>query len=214
MSEQAERHSQAATRFSQVIAATTDWQAQTPVADWKAADVVEHLLGWFPPALGAWSSHPVELDPAAPMAERWDQLSAHVQAILDDPVASATPMSGGPFQGQPVGVGIDMVYTADVIMHTWDLAQAGGIEVEYDQEYAAAALAGMRPIEQVLRDSGHYGPGVETDSEEPMVQLMAFVGRDPNWRSNLEPGPVTRPRVQRCSASSSPSCAGRNRVLA
>lgn len=185
MSEQADRHRSAAAAFAAVVDATTDWDAPTPVPMWRAADVVTHLLEWFPPALAAWTPHRLEIDATAPLAQQWATLSEGVQAILDDQVAAAAPMLGGPFAGQPTGVGIDRVYTADVFMHTWDLAQASQIPVAYDQEYAAQALAGMRAVEAALRESGHFGPGVETDSEEPMVQLMAFVGRDPNWRATL-----------------------------
>ena len=34
------------------------------------------------------------------------------------------------------------------------------------------------PIETMLRQSGQYGPAVETDSEDPVERLMAFIGRD------------------------------------
>jgi hypothetical protein len=40
----------------------------------------------------------------------------------------------------------------------------------------------MRPIEQVLRDSGQYGPAVPVPDDAPVVdRLMGFVGRDPAW---------------------------------
>ena len=32
-----------------------------------------------------------------------------------------------------------------------------------------------------LRDSVHFGPAVDTDSEDQVERLMAFVGRDPQW---------------------------------
>jgi hypothetical protein len=44
-------------------------------------------------------------------------------------------------------------------------------------------LAGMQPIEGLLRDSGQYGPAVPVPDDAPVVdRLMGFIGRDPQWQ--------------------------------
>ena len=53
---------------------------------------------------------------------------------------------------------VDQFYTADVFMHSWDLARAGGQDAGLDEDFAAQLLEGMRPIEQLLRDSGPVRP--------------------------------------------------------
>ncbi|MCU1352226.1 MAG: hypothetical protein JWM05_1435, partial [Acidimicrobiales bacterium] len=65
----AERHRAVARRFGEVVAATRDWQAPTPVAEWVALDVVGHLVEWFPAFLAAGGVElpigpDVEADPA------------------------------------------------------------------------------------------------------------------------------------------------------
>lgn len=55
---------------------------------------------------------------------------------------------------------IDGFYTADVFMHSWDLARATGQDVDLDDDFAAQLLDRMRQMEDVLRGSGHYGPPV------------------------------------------------------
>jgi hypothetical protein len=41
----------------------------------------------------------------------------------------------------------------------------------------------MEPIEQLLRDSGQYGPAVPVaDDASPQDKLAAFIGRDPAWQ--------------------------------
>ena len=45
-------------------------------------------------------------------------------------------------------------------MHTWDLARATGQDDRLDSDFCTELLAGMEPIEEVMRSSGQYGrPG-------------------------------------------------------
>ena len=62
---------------------------------------------------------------------------------------------------------VDQFYTADVFMHSWDLARASGQDAGLDEDFAARLLEGMRPIEQLLRDSGQYGPAVPVPDDAP-----------------------------------------------
>ena len=45
----------------------------------------------------------------------------------------------------PLAVAVDNFYTADVFMHSWDLAQASGQDLALDEDQCAAMLAGMAP---------------------------------------------------------------------
>lgn len=174
---EAERHRAFAATFLSVADATVDWSAPTPVEEWQARDIVDHLLDWLPPLLLRWSD--IVLPPATgdTPAARWADRATAVQELLDSPDRAAIVVSEGPFAGDPIARLIDRIYTADVYMHTWDLARAGGIEVALDAQYARDLLEQMRPIESVMRESGHYGPPTRTDSDEPVDRLMAFIGR-------------------------------------
>ena len=77
---------------------------------------------------------------------------------------------------------VDRFYTADVFMHTWDLARATGQAPGLDEDFAARLLEGMQPIEEMLRSSGQYGAAVAVPADAPAVdRLMGFIGRDPDW---------------------------------
>ena len=79
-----------------------------------------------------------------------------------------------------VASAVDMVFLGDVLVHTWDLARATGQDESIDAEIAAEMLAGMEPIEQLLRDSQQYGPRVEVpDDADVVTRLIAFTGRTP-----------------------------------
>ena len=53
----------------------------------------------------------------------------------------------------PLDEAVDRFYTADVFMHTWDLARASGQDDTLDADTCAAMLAGMEPMDEVLRAS-------------------------------------------------------------
>lgn len=178
----AARHDVVAGEFSRLVAGTTDWSAPAPVEGWTARDVVDHLVTWFP---GFLSAGGVDL-PSGPSAAddpvgAWRHHAGAVQELVEE-------RGGESFTHPYVGPGqldttVDRFYTADVFMHSWDLARATGQEARLDEDEAATMLAGMQAIEQVLRDSGQYGPAVPVPDDAPVVdRLMGFIGRDPAWR--------------------------------
>ena len=85
----------------------------------------------------------------------------------------------------PLDVAVDRFYTADVFMHTWDLARASGQDDTLDADKCAVMLAGMEPMDEVLRASGQYGPKVPVpaDARRAGPADAAFIGRDPGWRA-------------------------------
>ena len=75
---------------------------------------------------------------------------------------------------------IDMIVTGDVLLHTWDLARATGLDETLDPVEVARMFEGMEPMDEVLRGSGHYGPRVVVaDDADVQSKLIAFVGRNP-----------------------------------
>ncbi len=140
----------------------TDWDAPTPVPDWAARDVVRHLVEWFPGFIESGSDVRLRRGPSVdddPVGA-WEAQAASVQAVLDDPAAAAGTYSN-PHTGElPVDQATDRFYTADVFMHTWDLARSTGQDDALDPATCAQMLAGMKPIEELIRASGQYGPAV------------------------------------------------------
>jgi uncharacterized protein (TIGR03086 family) len=148
--------------------------------------VVRHLTDWLPALLAGGAGIElsagvsVDEDPAA----AWLAHVAAVQALLDDP-RTADRLLRNPHIGQlPVDQAIDRFYTTDVFMHTWDLARATGQDDRLDPELCADLLAGMEPIDEMLRSSGEYGARVPVPPDaSPQDQLIGFIGRDPSWVS-------------------------------
>ncbi len=178
----AARHEAVAGEFSRLVGRTTDWSAPAPVDGWTSRDVVDHLVSWF---RGFLSAGGVELAPGPSTSDdpvgAWRHHADGVQALLDD---RGEEEFTHPYVGpHPLSRAVDQFYTSDIFMHSWDLARATGQEPRLDEDFAGQMLAGMQPIEAMLRDSGQYGPAVPVPDDAPVVdRLMAFVGRDPAWR--------------------------------
>lgn len=181
----AERHRAVAGRFGAVVAGVGAWDAPTPVPEWAARDVVGHLVGWLPGLLATGAG--VEL-PAGPSVsddpvKAWQHHADAVQSVLDDDAVAAAAFEHAPMPPMTVAAAIDMLYTSDVFMHTWDLAQAAGQDAGLDAEECERVLGGMVPMEGALRSSGHYGPAVTVADDAAAVdRMVAFIGRDPSWQ--------------------------------
>lgn len=179
----AEQHAYDAQRFASLTEAASadDWTRASPVAGWTARDVVDHLVEWLP---GFVSRAGVTLTPVSvaedPVAA-WRQRAAEVQGVLEEQgdVVYASPMLGE----MPLSTAINQFYTTDIWMHSWDLARALDLEFDLGEERCAEVLAGMEPMEEVIRSSDQFGPRVPVpDDASAQDRLIGFIGRDPGWR--------------------------------
>jgi uncharacterized protein (TIGR03086 family) len=157
------------------------WENPAPCDGWVTRDVVRHLVEWVPAffessaGLELATGPSVDDDPVA----AWETLDASLRLALNDPsVASREFESRG--ATYTIGQAIDMFCTGDVFLHTWDVARAAGLDETLDPDEVHAALIGMAPMDQVLRESGQYGPRVSVpDDADEQTQLIAFIGRQP-----------------------------------
>ncbi|GIJ13160.1 TIGR03086 family metal-binding protein [Micromonospora andamanensis] len=182
----ADEYREIARRFTRLVDAVPDdqtWERPAPVAGWTARDVVRHLLEWFPELLhqGTGLTLPAGPDVKSDPSGAWRAFSDGVQAVLDDPATESRLFSHPHIGELPLATAISRYFTADVFMHTWDLARATGQDETLDPERCAVMVDGMEPLDDILRSSGQYGPRVEVpDDADPQTRLLAFIGRDPH----------------------------------
>ncbi|MGL5850573.1 MAG: TIGR03086 family metal-binding protein [Phycicoccus sp.] len=179
----AEEYRDIAARFTALVEGVPDdetWRSPSPVEGWSARDVVRHLVAWFPAFLESGTGirlpagPPVDNDPAA----AWRTFSDAVQALLDDTGSASVVFSHIHTGELPLAVVVSRFFTADVFMHSWDLARATGQDETLDPARCAAMLAGMEPVEELMRSSGQYGPRIEVpDDADVQTRLLAFIGR-------------------------------------
>jgi uncharacterized protein (TIGR03086 family) len=184
MTSAAEEHRSIAGAFTDRVRGVPadSWDAPAPVEGWRARDVVRHLVEWFPAFLKAGSG--IEL-PSGPSVDEdpvtaWTVHSDSVQALLDDAATAGKVLTNRHIGEVPLDEAVDRFYTSDVFMHTWDLARATGQDETLDAAKCAGLLAGMLPLEEMLRASGQYGARVEVpDDADVQTQLLGFIGRTP-----------------------------------
>ncbi len=178
-----ERFRRIAGRFGDRVAEmpAERWDAPAPCDGWSALDVVRHLTEWVPSVIGRagveFRDEPsAEVDPLG----AWTCVADTLQGALDDPEVADRQFDVGPPGMMSVEQAIGMLVVGDVLVHTWDLARAGGLDERIDAIVAAEMLAAMGPIDEMLRSSGHYGPRVEVpDDADVQTKLIAFTGRRP-----------------------------------
>ena len=179
-----EEHRRIAGEFTERVrgASPSSWDQPAPVEGWVARDVVRHLVEWFPSFLksGAGVTLPqgpsVDDDPVA----AWTVHSDGVQALLDDPATPGKVLSNQHIGEVPLDQAIDRFYTSDVFMHTWDLSRATGQDETLDPVKCTELLEGMLPLDDLLRQSGQYGPRVEVPEDaDVQTRLLGFIGRTP-----------------------------------
>jgi uncharacterized protein (TIGR03086 family) len=184
MSEISDRYRRVAARFTERVheVPETAWERPAPCEGWVARDVVRHLVEWLPaflsgaggPALPAGPS--VDDDPAG----AWAALNGGIQALLDDPAASASMINHPQAGTHRLDDAIATFMLGDVVVHTWDLARATGLDETLDADVVHEMLVAMEPLDEVLRSSGQYGPKVAVPAEaDEQTRLIAFTGRQP-----------------------------------
>lgn len=181
----AERHRQIAGVFTDRVRGAADWDAPAPVPGWAARDVVRHLVEWFPAFLSSGAGIELTRGPSADddPVTAWQVHRDAVQAVLDDPETPDRKLTNPHIGSLPLDGAIDQFYTSDIFMHTWDLARATGQDDRLDPDFCARLLAGMEPMEEIIRSSGQYGPRVEVPAgADVQTRLLGFIGRDPFWQ--------------------------------
>jgi uncharacterized protein (TIGR03086 family) len=183
MSDLAERFRKVASGFTERVEAVPDgaWRNPAPCEGWVARDVVRHLVEWVPAFLRGYAEVEIARGPSVdddPCAA-WATLRDGLQATLDD-ADTASREFDSPAGRMAVEQALDMLVTNDVLVHTWDLARATGLDETLDPDEVHRVMAAAEPYDEALRSSGHYGPRVRVpDDADEQTRLIAFMGRQP-----------------------------------
>jgi uncharacterized protein (TIGR03086 family) len=185
----ADRHRRALDGFGRAVgAASGRWDTPTPCADWDAAGIVDHVIGFHQVLL----LNPLDLrvETSEDPSRRWENARRVIGDALDDARLGERPLDI-PARGNLGPSQLDLaklvpVLTTDVLVHTWDLAQAVQADDHLDDELCALAYERAQANEARLRTSGMFGPRVPvSDSASTQTKLLALLGRDPDWQPAL-----------------------------
>lgn len=168
--------------------AASQWDAATPCGDWDVRNLVNHVVGellWVPPLLDGMTIAEVgdrfdgDILGSDPFAT-FESAAGAAQAAVSAAGAQerTVHLSFGDFAG---GEYLSQV-TADVIIHSWDLARAVGADDRISAALITFVDEFLSPQIDAWRSAGAFGPAVDagpdaTDQE----RLLAHTGRSSTW---------------------------------
>lgn len=180
MSDTLDRFTQLADDFSARVNAVpaSAWENQSPCSEWKARDVVAHVIGVQRRFLSLIDEIPPSADEPSDVVAGWAAVRADVEAALADS-ERASKVVDTPFGAMPYGMLIGRFAAVDVMVHTWDLARATGQDEVINADAAAHAFEGLKPMDAMIRRPGLFGPAVAPPpGADLQTQLLCFLGRD------------------------------------
>lgn len=182
MSEISERFHRIAGGFTaRVVSVSADaWDNPSPCLGWVARDVVRHLTEWVPPFLadGAGVAVPVGPSVDADPVGAWQVFSDGLGAMLSDPAIAASDFDHPRAGRRTLEDAIAQFILGDILVHTWDLARATGLDETLHPDEVASMVAGLEPFGDDLEKSGHYGPRLDVDEgADAQTRLLALTGR-------------------------------------
>ncbi len=162
------------------------WSNPSPCEGWTAQDVLAHLIEWIPGPGFLLGTFGIPTDPIPPVqsdpAGAWASVASAVQSGLDDPNVAGRIENCGPLGPMSFSAAVDMTCTPDVLIHTWDNAQAAGLDVTLDAIEIGRQAEGLDvlppEVDTAMRESGMFGPRVAVAADaDPTTKVLAFYGR-------------------------------------
>ncbi len=159
------------------------WDLPTPCEGWCAADIAGHVII----ALRTIQSNAIGSTVAVGAAdlrsaagpdplETWRGARADMMAALDD--AALVRMVELPWgSAMPLREFVER-YPLEILVHTWDLAQATGQAVQADPDVVRDALDTARQFAPAGRAAGMIGPErAVSEHADDLTRLLALFGR-------------------------------------
>jgi len=110
----------------------------------------------------------------------WPRLRDELQALVDDPTLAARPFHNPHTGSFRLDEAIDQFVTSDILLHTWDLARAAGLDEHLDAEAVAVMLPRVEAMGDALEQSGQFGASVPAPpGADAQTRLLCLVGRHP-----------------------------------
>lgn len=169
---------QVADGFSERLEAVgpEDWSLPTSCEMWDVTKLVDHAIGaqrMLPKALGATGD--IDATGADPV-----QVWKTVRHAADRSLSATGALDKVvklPFGEMPARDGFGFPL-GDLLIHTWDLARAIGVNDRLLAEACSVTYANLQPIDALIRAPGFFGPKLEPAANaDDQDKLLAFVGR-------------------------------------
>ena len=163
-------------RLESVSAAA--WDNQSPCDEWKARDVASHVNGIARTFLARLDDSEPPADESTDIVGTWRAARADVEAALADP-ERASKVVQSPFGPMPYEMFVGRIQSVDMLVHTWDLSRAAGLDDTINADAAGHALAGLTPFDGMIRGPGMFKEKITPPADADIqTQLLCFLGRE------------------------------------
>ena len=174
------RYRQVSSGFTAAVSAVTPdkWEAQSPCEQWRARDVVAHVVqGHRGVIAGVKGGESKPLGADEDPRQAWEEASRAIDEITADPEVLAQEIDG-PVGKMPAGEIIGRFMTMDVLVHTWDLARAVGADDRLDEASVRNAYEALKPMDAMIRQPNVFGPKLEPPpGADVQTEFLYFLGR-------------------------------------
>src|ERR1700722_17477521 len=174
------------------LAGLADLGRPTPCGDWTLAELLAHMTAQRDGFAAAAAGHGADLvrwqtgAPAADPVPEYAAAAARVLATFSAPrvldrefvLPEISPRLRFP-AGQAIGF-----HFVDYVVHGWDVARALGRAYDLEPDVLAAVLPIARAVqdgERRRRPGAAFAPRVAATSGGPLDQIVALLGRRPDW---------------------------------
>jgi uncharacterized protein (TIGR03086 family) len=166
--------------FDAAVSSVThdQWDTQSPCEQWKARDVVAHVVAGHRSVIaGVRGEESTPLGADEDPKRAWAEAHRTMAEITADPETLAKEIDG-PTGKMPVGDIIGRFVTMDVLVHTWDLARTVGANESLDEDSVRRAYEVMKPMDAMIRRPGVFGPKLEPpQGADLQTEFLYFLGR-------------------------------------
>jgi uncharacterized protein (TIGR03086 family) len=180
MTEVQERYSRVSNGFDAAVKTVRpdQWDAQTPCEEWKARDLVAHLVeGHRGVIAGVRGGAPTPFGADDDPTQAWADAKRTMEDITADPDALAKELDG-PTGKMAAGEVIGRFVTMDLLVHTWDLARTVGGDEHLDEDSVRRAYEALKPMDAMIRQPKVFGPKVEPPTGADLqTEFLCFLGR-------------------------------------
>lgn len=174
-----ERYRALSDRFGTVVEGLPSggWDAPSACEDWTGRQVVEHVIDTTRDFLARQG---IDLGPRPDLADpaaAWRTHDDAVRAVLADESVAAREYDGY-FGRTTIGETIVGFYGFDLMVHRWDLAEAGGLDERFTDPELDALERSIEGFGEHLYDEGVCRPAVPVlDDADRQTRVLARLGR-------------------------------------
>lgn len=158
------------------------WDRASACEGWTGQDLLQHqcavLNGVTAMAATGQMARPSPPEDVSDPVATWNQCRDDLLAALDKP---GVLQQQGPFWFDAATIDDTIgIVQWDPLAHAWDLAQTCGLDPCLNEQVAAASVAVIEGMQEMLVSSGRIGEPVPVPADAPAsVRFLGATGRNP-----------------------------------